>query len=251
MKKKKKVLALIPARLKSQRLPKKVILLIEKIPIIIHVYRRVLMSKKIDDVIICCDDKKIYDLAKKFGAKVMLTSKFHKNGTERICEAYRKMKKKYDLIVDVQGDEPLIDSNHINKVIDFHTKNKSTDIIVPNLLVKNKTNKNIVKLIFNSSNEVLYMSRSQIPFGQNKKQKFVNKHLSIVSFKSKALLNYVKFKRTKLEKIENIELLRALEIGMKVKTFNLKGDSFSVDVISDYKKAKNYMKKDNLFKIYR
>jgi 3-deoxy-manno-octulosonate cytidylyltransferase (CMP-KDO synthetase) len=251
MKKKEKVLALIPARLKSQRLPKKVILLIEKIPIIIHVYRRVLMSKKIDDVIICCDDKKIYDLAKKFGAKVMLTSKIHKNGTERICEAYRKMKKKYDLIVDVQGDEPLIDSNHINKVIDFHAKNKSTDIIVPNLLVKNKTNKNIVKLIFNSSNEVLYMSRSQIPFGQNKKQKFVNKHLSIVSFKSKALLNYVKFKRTKLEKIENIELLRALEIGMKVKTFNLKGDSFSVDVISDYKKAKNYMKKDNLFKIYR
>ena len=153
--------------------------------------------------------------------------------------------------MDVQGDEPLIDSNHINKVIDFHAKNKSTDIIVPNLLVKNKTNKNIVKLIFNSSNEVLYMSRSQIPFGQNKKQKFVNKHLSIVSFKSKALLNYVKFKRTKLEKIENIELLRALEIGMKVKTFNLKGDSFSVDDISDYKKAKNYMKKDNLFKIYR
>ena len=94
MKKKEKVLALIPARLKSQRLPKKVILLIEKIPIIIHVYRRVLMSKKIDDVIICCDDKKIYDLAKKFGAKVMLTSKIHKNGTERICEAYRKMKKK-------------------------------------------------------------------------------------------------------------------------------------------------------------
>ena len=250
MKMKTKVLALIPARLNSKRLPKKVILTIENIPIVIHVYRRALMSKKISDIIICCDDKKIYNLAKKFGAKAMLTSKLHKNGTERICEAYKKINKKYDLVVDIQGDEPLIDPKHIDKVIDFHIKNKSTDIIVPNLMVKNEINKNIVKIVFNSKNEVLYMSRSQIPFGQNNKQKFVNKHLSIVSFKSIALLNYAKFKRTKLEKIENIELLRALELGMKIKTFNLRGESFSVDVASDYKKAKYYMKKDKSFKIY-
>jgi 3-deoxy-manno-octulosonate cytidylyltransferase (CMP-KDO synthetase) len=250
MKTKIKVIALIPARLNSKRLSKKVILPIENIPIIIHVYRRALMSKKINDVIICCDDKKIYNLAKKFGAKVMLTSKLHQNGTERICEAYKKINRKFDFVVDIQGDEPLIDPKHIDKVISFHIKNKLTDIIVPNLIVKNKINKNIIKIVFDSNNEVLYMSRSQIPFAQNKKQKFVNKHLSIVSFKSKALLNYARFKRTKLEKIENIELLRALELGMKIKTFNLKGESFSVDVVSDYKKAKNYMKKDKSFKIY-
>ena len=88
-----KVLGLIPARLNSMRLRNKVILPIQNLPIIIHVYRRVLRSKKINDAIICCDDKKIYNLAKKFGAKVMMTSKNHKNGTERICEAYTKLKK--------------------------------------------------------------------------------------------------------------------------------------------------------------
>jgi 3-deoxy-manno-octulosonate cytidylyltransferase (CMP-KDO synthetase) len=246
-----KVLGLIPARLNSMRLRNKVILPIQNLPIIIHVYRRVLRSKKINDAIICCDDKKIYNLAKKFGAKVMMTSKNHKNGTERICEAYTKLKKNYNLIVDIQGDEPLIDPTHVDRVIDFHFKNKKVDIIVPNLKIKNTINKNIVKIVSNSNNQVLYMSRLEIPFGQQKKEKFLKKHLSIVSFKPEALLKYGRYKRTVIEKIENIELLRALELGMKIKTFTLKGESFSVDVPDDYKKAQAYMKKDKIFKIYR
>lgn len=248
--KKKKILALIPARLKSKRLPGKIILPIEKIPLVIHVYKRVLMSKMIDDAIICCDDMKIYDVAKKFNAKVIKTLKTHVNGTERICEAYKKIGKKYDYIIDVQGDEPLINPNHIDQVVSFHLRNKTSDIIVPTLKVKNYINKNIVKIVSTVNNEVLYMSRAQIPCSLGKKEKFINKHLSIISFKSKAILDYGKSKRTRLEKIENIELLRALELGMKVKTFNLKGNSFSVDILSDYLKAKKYMKKDKIYKKY-
>ena len=142
-----KILALIPARLNSKRLPNKVVLLIEKLPIIIHVYRRALRAKKINDIIICCDDKKIFNLAKKHGAKAMLTSKTHRNGTERICEVYKKIKKKYDLVVDIQGDEPLINPQHIDKVVNFHLKNKKVDIIVPNLKMRNTVNKNIVKIV--------------------------------------------------------------------------------------------------------
>ena len=92
MVKNKKILALIPTRLNSRRLPAKALLPINNLPLIIHVYRRTLLSKMVDEAIICCDDKKILNVAKKYGAKAMLTSKHHQNGTDRICEAYKKKK---------------------------------------------------------------------------------------------------------------------------------------------------------------
>ena len=113
----KKILALIPTRLSSRRLPAKALLPINNLPLIIHVYKRTLLAKKIDEAIICCDDLKISNAVKKYGAKVMLTSKHHINGTDRICEAYKKIGKNYQLVVDVQGDEPLISPLHIDKVI--------------------------------------------------------------------------------------------------------------------------------------
>ena len=117
-----KVLGLIPTRLGSTRLPSKPLLEINGIPLIIHTYKRAMLSKKFDDIIICCDDKKILDVAKKFKAKCVLTSKHHNNGTERITEVLLKQKNSYDLIVDIQGDEPLISPDHIDKVIDFYDK---------------------------------------------------------------------------------------------------------------------------------
>lgn len=246
-----KVIALIPVRLNSKRLPKKALLPISNLPIVIHVYRRVLLAKKIDEAYICCDDKKILDSATKFGAKVILTSKKHKNGTERILEGYKKIKRKYNLILDVQGDEPLINPQHIDKVIEFHLKNKDADIVVPNLLVDNKFNKNIVKIVSNKKNKIIYFSRLQVPFDMDKKQKKLKKHLSIISFKPISLKKYNSEKPTENEQIEKIELMRAIELGMNVKTFTLKGDSFSVDVKKDYFKAKKRMKKDKFFNFYK
>ena len=97
-----------------------------------------------------------------------MTKKYHKNGTERIAEAYKKIGKKYDLIVDIQGDEPLIDPKHIDRVIDFHFKNIKTDIVVPNLRIKEKKNLNIVKVVQNSQNDVVYLSRLDIPLNLKK-----------------------------------------------------------------------------------
>ena len=246
-----KVLVLIPARLNSKRLPKKVLLKISKLPLIIHVYRRVMYAKKVNETYICCDDKIILNCAKKYGAKAILTSKKHLNGSERILEGFKKIKRKFDLIIDVQGDEPLINPGHIDKVIDFHLKNKDADIVVPNLLIKNISNKNIVKIVSNKKNKIIYFSRLDVPFGLEKKEKKLKKHLSIVSFKPAALKKYNSQKPTENEKIEKIELMRALEIGMNVKTFTLKGDSFSVDVRKDYIKAKKYMIKDKFFNFYK
>ena len=248
---KKRILALIPARLKSKRLPIKAILPIKKIPMVIHVYQRALLSKKIHDVLICTCDQKILSVSNNYRAKAILTSKKHVNGTERICEAYKKIKKNFDLIIDIQGDEPLINPHHIDQVIDCHLKNFDADIILPNIKIKPQNNKNIVKLVANKKNEVLYLSRADIPINFKKKVKTVKKHLSIISFKPSALLKFAKAKISEIEKIEGVELLRALEIGLKIKTITLDGDRFSVDVMKDYNKAKKQMKYDKFFKLYK
>ena len=245
-----RVLGLIPTRLGSTRLPSKPLLEINGIPLIIHTYKRAMLSKKFDDIIICCDDKKILDVAKKFKAKCVLTSKHHNNGTERITGVLLKQKNSYDLIVDIQGDEPLISPDHIDKVIDFHKKNFSADIILPTLRIKLADNQNLIKVVTDKNNNVLYLSRAKIPLEFKKKNSFYKKHLSIISFKKNALIKYSSAKKSNLEKIEDIELLRALEIGLKIKTLNLVGDSFSVDVMEDFIKAKEKFKTDKILKKY-
>ncbi len=250
--KKNKVLALIPTRLNSRRLPAKALLPINNIPIIIHVYRRTLLSKYVDEAIICCDDKKILKVAKKFGAKAMITSKHHPNGTDRICEAYKKIRNNYQLIVDVQGDEPLISPRHIDKVINYHLKNKkNVDIVLPNLKIKATNNTNLVKIVSNSKNDVLYISRANIPHEFKNKVTFFKKHLSVISFKPEALIKFGKSKRSEPEKVEDIELLRALDVGLKMKTINLIGDSFSIDIFEDYTKAQAQLTRDRYFKFYK
>ena len=218
---------------------------------VVHVYRRTKMSNLLDDVIVCCENKKVYEVLKKYNCKSIFTSKKHKNGTERIAEAYKKIKKKYDLVVDIQGDEPLVDPKQIDKVIKFHLKNFSSDIVVPSLKIPLSEDHNVVKIVKDRNLNVLYFSRLKIPYGFRNKNKYLNKHLSIISFRPKALLQFASTKQTYLEKIEGIELLRALEIGMKIKSPNLLGDSFAVEVKRDYIRAKNYIKSDKFYKFYR
>jgi len=252
MKKKEvKVIGLIPTRLNSQRLPQKALMPINGIPLVVHTYKRAKLCKRLSEVFICCDDEKIAKAAKKFGAKVILTSKYHKNGTERIFEASKKINKNYDLIVDIQGDEPLISPYHIDKVIEFHEKNLKSDIILPTLKVKSKNNTNLIKVIKDISNNVIYLSRGNIPFEYKKTIQSIDKHLSVISFKPAALEKFALHKKTPLEKIEDIELLRAIEIGLNIKTISLKGDSFSVDVIDDFEKASKKMINDKFFKLYK
>jgi 3-deoxy-manno-octulosonate cytidylyltransferase (CMP-KDO synthetase) len=247
----KRILGLIPSRMGSKRLHAKALLPINNYPLIVHVYKRAKLSKMLSDVYVCCDHKKIYETVKRYGGKAILTSKTHKNGTERIAEAYKLLNKKFDFILDIQGDEPLINPNHINDVINFHKNNFKTDIIVPSLKIKYSQNENIVKVIKDKNDNVLYFSRSSVPYNFKKKLPNLYKHLSIISFKPRSLQTYARSKQTFLEKIEGIELLRALEIGLKIKSPNLNGDSFSVDIKEDYLKAKIRFEKDRFYKLYK
>ena len=245
---KKKILGLIPVRLNSSRLNQKSLLLIKKIPLIIHTYRRAKLSKKLDDVIICCDDKKILKVAKKFNAKAIITSKKHKNGTERIAEVAKLFKA--DLFIDIHSDEAILNPKNVEKLISFHLKNKKFDIIVPHKISKSSGGKNVVKLVFNKNKKIIYFSRADVPLAFRSKKKLFFHHLDTISFKPKALKNFSKLPQGELEKIEGIELMRALENGLKLGTLPIATSSFSINTPQDFLKADKFLKKDKLFKKY-
>lgn len=245
-----KKIILIPTRIESTRLPGKALLLIDNIPLIIHTYKRAILSSLKDDVYVCTHSKEIIDVCKKYNANFVKTGSSHINGTERIAEASRILRLgSSSIIVDVQGDEPLIDPKNIDQTLKFFLKN-SFDIVVPHLEIKEKTSKNIVKILVDKNNKVNWFSRSNVPYFFNTVSEKYLKHLSIIVFKNSVLQKYSKLKKTKYENIESIELLRALEGGFSIGSPKLKGDSFSVDVINDYQKAIYYFKKDKIKKKY-
>ena len=243
------ILGLIPSRLNSRRLKEKPLLEIDGLPIIVHAFKRAKLSKKLDDVIVCTDDKKIVDIVTSHGGKAVLTSKKHQNGTERIYEVAKK--KKAELIIDIQGDEPLVDPKDIDKVIDFHRKNKHFDIVIPSMQVKENINsKNLVKVIFSDNGKIIYFSRAKTPHDFKEKGIKYFKQLSVVSFHPGALKKYSQMKMGKIEKIESVELLRAIENNLNLGTFVVQGSSFAVDVNQDLMRAIDAMSKDRIRKFY-
>jgi len=245
------ILGLIPVRLNSTRLKKKPLLTIDGYPMIVHTFKRAMLSKKLDQVIVCADDKKIIDVVEKNNGKAILTSKKHKNGSERIYEVAKRLKPK--LIVDIQGDEPLINPKDIDSVIEFHKKNMHFDIVVPSMIIDKKIipeSRNLIKVVFSKKGKIIYFSRAKVPFDYKNKDIKYFKDLSIVSFKPKALKKYYEAKTGEIEKIEGIELIRALENDIDIGTFIIKGTSFSIDVKDDLMKAINVLPRDPIRKFY-
>lgn len=244
------ILGLIPSRLNSTRLKNKPLLVIDGLPIIVHTFKRAMLSKKLDDVIVCCDDERIKEVVEKYGGKAVLTSKKHKNGTERIYEYAKKIKS--SMVVDIQGDEPLVDPKDIDQVISFHKSRKEFDIVVPCMEVnKNEVDtRNLVKVVFSKNNKIIYFSRATVPYRYKNKKIKIYRDLSIVSFKFKALKAYNSFKQGKIENIEGIELIRAIENNLNLGTFVAKNSGFAVDVNEDLMRAINIMPKDKIRKKY-
>ena len=246
---KKKIIGLIPCRLESTRLPKKALLNIDGLPLIIHTLKRVQMCKELSDIIVCTDSDIIKNLVKKHNGKSLLTKKNHKTGTDRIAEISKQIS--YDIAIDIQGDFPFVDPKNISKLIRFHLKNKF-DIVVPFSPINRKDaiSKDVVKLVHNKKNEVVFFSRSVIPNPFKNSKKNYCKHMSIISFKKKILDNFSKLKIGDYEKSESIELLRGIENNLSIGTFEIKKDIFSVDIKKDYLKSKRLMPFDPLRKKY-
>ncbi len=233
----KKVWGLIPARLESSRLPRKALSILHGIPMVVHVAKRSALSTTLDEVVVCTDSPKIAQVCVKYNVKVCITPVDCKNGTERILSAKRRLNiEPNDLIVDIQGDEPLVDPVSIDKVVK-HLIEHAEDfgIVLPYIDLCRTMNKNVVKVV-SSKNRVIYLTRSDAPYPFNNDYQ-LKKHLSIIGFSGKSLELFGELPVGDLETIEGIELLRALEGGMGIYTFKIDADSFSVDVLEDLEKA--------------
>lgn len=246
---KKKIVALIPSRLESKRLPGKALLDIDGYPIIVHTAKRAMLSKLIKEVYVCTDSIEIIKVCKNYDIPTIKTKKNFQNGTERIASVAHKFKNY--LIVDVQGDEPLTNPKTIDKVISFHLKNKhNPEIVIPTRMMSFDSSETNVRVLSSKSNRILYLSRAKIPHNYKNISSFVDKHVSVITFSHSGLMKYKKLKPSKLETIEDIELLRALENDMRVFSYRIKEKSFSVDINDDYLKAKIAMSTDLYRKKY-
>ncbi len=251
-----KISAVIPARYGSTRFEGKPLADILGKPMIQHVYEGVCQSKLIDEVIVATDDQRILEAVKSFGGKAMMTSPTHFTGTDRVAEAAQKLKS--DIIVNVQGDEPLIIGSIIDKAIrplllddTLHMSTLMTRIEE----VRDWLNPHIVKVVVDQKNFALYFSRSPIPFprdlnnGRLESHPFgtsrplpqrVFKHIGVYVFRRKFLLNFSKMKPTPLEKLEKLEQLRALENGYRIKVTPVNYEPICVDTPEDLQKIVNY-----------
>lgn len=250
-------IGLIPSRLQSTRLPNKALLPIRGIPLVVHTMRRAMMAGSLDEVYVCTDSSKIALAVADAGGKFILTSPAHTNGTTRIAEAAnavveKGIASKSSLFVDIQGDEPFVDPEHINEVVKYHKKNLLWDIVLPTLTINRETaaRPSIVKVVKNNFGRVTHLSRAPIPYDFYSKGVPQLKHLSIISFTHAALTLFSGFQASYNEKVENIELMRAIDNGMAVGTLELDGDSMSVDLPEDYEAAKMKMELDKYFPCY-
>lgn len=238
-----KILGVIPVRFASTRFPGKPLAIISGKPMVQHVYERSKKSKSLDDLIIATDDSRIFSVAKGFGAKVVLTGE-HPTGTDRIAEVARNINT--EIVVNIQGDEPVIDRRIIDDAVAPLIKDKK--IVMSTLIHKIEKddeikNTNIVKVAVDKDNFALYFSRSEIPYYRNKDaKKIFYKHIGLYVYRKNFLLEFVKMPQSRLEKAEELEQLRALENGYRIKVVLTNYSSIPVDVPEDIKKVEKFLK---------
>lgn len=231
---------IIPARYGSSRLEGKPLLKACGKPIIQWVWEKGGKCKGIDRVIVATDDERIYNACKSFGAEVEMTSTEHKSGSDRIAEvASRHPEISY--IINVQGDEPLIEPDNIELVRKGVVEDDNADIstLVREITDEDEVNNpNLVKCVFDNNGYAMYFSRSKIPFERNVgKSKFYG-HLGIYGYKKEALFKMTRLPQTPCEMAESLEQLRALQNGMKIRVAVVDNVPVGIDTIEDFEKFK-------------
>lgn len=239
----KKILGVIPARYKSTRFEGKPLALINGIPMIKRTYNQAIKSTLLDDLVVATDDKKIFDYCISENMKVCMTASTCLTGTDRLAEVANEYDA--DLYVNIQGDEPVIDPTSIEQIVKLFKEN-SEDYMVYNLykIINDECEINsqtIIKVIVNENNDVMYMSRLPVPYSNSSlKQKF-RQQIPVYGFTKKALKIFSQYQKTINEQFEDVELLRFIDLGYKIKMAETKVDSIAVDVPSDIQKVENFL----------
>lgn len=209
----KKVLAVIPCRYDATRLPGKPLADIHGKPMIQHVYEQASRAKKIDDVVIATDDERIVDAVRAFGGRVELTSKEHANGTSRVAEVAAR--NDCDYVLNIQGDEPLLDPRSLDELIDGLVQEgvKSATLCYAVDDEASLAAPAVVKVARNLAGDALYFSRSQIPFVRNATGVKIYAHIGIYGFEKDFLATVSRLEQTPLAETESLEQLKILENG--------------------------------------
>ena len=226
--------AIIPARYASTRFPGKPLVDIGGKTMIQRVYDQV--SKVLDDVYVATDDKRIFDKVRSFGGKVIMTSDAHRSGTDRCYEAFTKLEDWFDVVINVQGDEPFADDEtQIATLVKKITDKDGVEVLF---------NPNSPKVVIDKQNNALYFSRSPIPYkrGSDEKNWMAEhdyyKHVGVYAYRSEVLSQIVQMPPSKLELAESLEQLRWLENGLKIKAGFTDVETVGIDTPEDLEKIK-------------
>jgi len=242
-----KKVIVIPARLDSSRLPKKVLLDLKGKTVIQRVYEQCLKVKNIDGVYIATDSTEIEGVCRSFTDHIILTKSSHQSGTDRIGEAVSRID--CDIVVNVQGDEPFIDPNLIEELVHSfdHDQVSMASAMSKIENIKDLQDPNVVKVVVDTQNNAIYFSRAPIPFPRDhqeiiysneelKKHNFF-RHIGIYGYQKDFLAKYIKMEQTNLEKLEKLEQLRVIENGFKIKMIEAATSLIGIDTQEDYEEA--------------
>lgn len=241
-----KFIAIIPARYASTRFPGKPLADIKGKPMIQRVYEQVKFV--VDEVWVATDDDRIYNAVEAFGGKAVITSAEHRSGTDRINEAYNKIGKQFDVIINVQGDEPFIQPEQIESLkACFDGPNVELATLVKPFKQENGFdalfNANSPKVVINKANEAIYFSRSIIPYIRDAHHtEWLNshvfyKHIGMYAYRSDILAEITKLPQSSLELAESLEQLRWIENGYKIRVGYTKIETIGIDTPEDLQKA--------------
>ncbi len=241
---------IIPARYESKRLQGKVLLRIAGKPMIEHVYKRACKACVASDVIVAADDMRIKEAVEGFGGIAVMTSSEHKSGTDRIAEVVESLKD-VEIVVNVQGDEPLIDPSVIDLVA--HPLIRDRNIVMGTAAYKIRSleellSTNLIKVVVDREGFALYFSRAPIPFIRDIEDRphvmdeycFLG-HIGIYSYRRRFLLEFARMEPAPLEEIERLEQLRALENGYKIYVSRTEFRSVGVDTMEDLERVRRKM----------
>ncbi len=252
-------IAVIPARMASTRFPGKPLAKILGIPMIGHVYARSVMSRLLNGVYIATCDKEIMDYANAIGAKAIMTKDAHERASDRAAEAVSKIeeevKEKVDIVVMIQGDDPMLLPQMIDLAVEPMLKDGEIQVV--NLMAEIKDLKehedpNQIKVVVDENNLALYFSREPIPSRKKTKQPVpMLKQVCIIPYRKDFLLKFNSLKPTPLEIAESVDMLRILEHGYKVKMVFSEYQTHSVDTPDDLKRVEDRLVRDPLLPMYR
>lgn len=243
-----KTLCVIPARYASTRLPGKPLADIAGKPMVCRVYERAAQAGRVSETLVATDDERVLQAVQQAGGKAMMTAKDHPTGTDRLAEvaaAYPEM----ELIINVQGDEPLIEPKLIDQlaaVFDDDPELRMATVMTEMTDEAEQENPNNVKVVTDKNGYALYFSRSLLPYPRHKLGVPVYKHIGIYAYKRDFLLAYAKMAPTPLEQAESLEQLRALENGYRIRVVRTDLRFVGVDTADDLRRVNEIYKRKNL-----